>query len=67
MLFRSGNTLTWTLNFAAGQNVTETFWVALPATAGSVNVSAVVDSGTSPSLTTQTTANLLIGVQAKPQ
>lgn len=63
----SGNTLTWTLNFAAGQNVTETFWVALPATAGSVNVSAVVDSGTSPSLTTQTTANLLIGVQAKPQ
>ena len=63
----SGNTIAWTFSLAVGETQTETFWVQLPANAGSVDVSATIDSGTSPNLVPQTTTDLLIGVQAKPQ
>ena len=63
----SGNTVAWSFSLAVGQTQTETFWVQLPPNAGSLDVSATIDSGVSPNLLPQTTTDLLIGVQAKPQ
>lgn len=62
----SGNTLSWVFNLAVGQTLTETFWVQLPATAGSLRVPALVDSGTAPNLTPQASTNMIIAVQARP-
>lgn len=62
----SGSSLSWSLSLAVGQTATETAWIKLPATAGSISVTAEVDSGAPPTLTPQATTSLLIGVQTKP-
>ncbi|HEV2331617.1 MAG TPA: carboxypeptidase regulatory-like domain-containing protein [Gammaproteobacteria bacterium] len=62
----SGNTLSWVFNLAVGQTLTETFWVQLPATAGSLTVPALVESGTAPNLTPQASTSMIIAVQARP-
>jgi sugar lactone lactonase YvrE len=60
----SGHTLTWTFSMTQGQVLTLPFWAALPAQAGSVTVTAVVQSGTGSDLTTQATPSLVVGVQS---
>lgn len=60
----SGNSITWTFNLTQGQVLTLPFWAALPAQAGSVTLTAVVQSGASPDLTVQATPSLVVGVQS---
>ncbi|MFI4967492.1 MAG: carboxypeptidase-like regulatory domain-containing protein [Gammaproteobacteria bacterium] len=62
----SGSTLIWAFNLAVGETRTETFWARLPATVGTVNVAAVIQSGTAPNLTPQASTSMLIAVQARP-
>lgn len=63
----NGNTLTWTFDLTSkGEILPLTFWARVPDTAGSIDFTTKVQSGTDPNFVDKANTDLLIGVQPRP-